>query len=145
VKFDLIFDEIFPQPIETVWRALTDSAALASWLMPNDFVPRIGHRFSLRSPAIPGWPGRAECRVLEMDPPRRMVWSWQSAAAGRPSTLTFELSTVPAGTRVRLRHAGDADPTMADLIRSRWPVKLRDLQGFLEAGSSRTARRATGK
>ena len=145
MKFDLVFEEIFPYPLETVWRALTDSEALAAWLMPNDFVPRIGHRFSLRSPAIPGWLGRAECRVLEMDPPRRMVWSWQSADAGGPTTLTFELSTVPAGTRVRLRHAGEADPTTADLIRSRWPVKLRDLQGFLETGSSRTARRATGE
>ncbi|HVI86516.1 MAG TPA: SRPBCC domain-containing protein, partial [bacterium] len=88
MKFDLIFEEIFPHPIETVWHALTDGAALASWLMPNDFVPRIGHRFSLRSPAIPGWPGRAECEVLEMDPPRRMVWSWRSSDAGAPTTLT---------------------------------------------------------
>ena len=133
MKFDLVFEEIFPHPIETVWRALTDGAALASWLMPNDFVPQIGHRFSLRSPAIPGWPGRAECEVLDMDPPRRMVWSWRSSDTGAPTTLTFELSAVPAGTRVTLRHAGDADPAMADLIRSRWPVKLRDLQSLLEA------------
>jgi uncharacterized protein YndB with AHSA1/START domain len=133
VKFDLFFEEIFPHPIETVWRALTDGAALASWLMPNDFVPQIGHRFSLCSPAIPGWRGRAECQVLEMDPPRRMVWSWRSSDTGAPTTLTFELNPVSAGTRVTLRHAGDADPSMADLIRSRWPVKLRDLQDLLEA------------
>ena len=133
MKFDLIFEEIFPHPIETVSRALTDGAALASWLMPNDFAPRIGHRFSLRSAAIPGWRGRAECEVLEMDPPRRMVWSWRSSDTGAPTTLTFELSAVSAGTRVTLRHAGDADLAMADLIRTRWPVKLRDLQGLLEA------------
>ena len=133
MKFDLVFEEIFPHPIETVWHALTDGAALASWLMPNDFVAQIGHRFCVRSPAIPGWRGRAECEVLEMDPPRRMVWSWQSSDTRAPTTLTFELNPVPAGTRVTLRHAGDADPAMADLIRSRWPVKLRDLQSLLEA------------
>jgi uncharacterized protein YndB with AHSA1/START domain len=145
VNFDLIFEEIFPHPIETVWRALTDSAALASWLMPNDFVPRIGHRFSLRSPAIPGWPGRAECEVLEMDPPWRMVWSWRSADMRAPTTLTFELSAVPAGTRVTLRHAGDADPAMPDLICSRWPAKLRDLQGLLAAGLPRTCSSGDGQ
>jgi uncharacterized protein YndB with AHSA1/START domain len=139
VKFDLVFEEIFPHPIETVWRALIDGAALASWLMPNDFVAQIGHRFCLRSPAIPGWRGRAECQVLDMDPPRRMVWSWLSMDMGEPTTLTFELSTVPAGTRLRLRHAGDTDPTMVDLIRTRWPVKLRDLRGFLEPVTPRPA------
>jgi len=28
---------VFPHPREDVWRALTDSATLAQWLMPNDF------------------------------------------------------------------------------------------------------------
>lgn len=139
MKFDLVFDEIFPHPIQAVWHALTDSVALASWLMPNDFAPRLGHRFSLRSAAIPGWRGRAECQVLELDPPWRMVWSWRSADVGEPTMLTFELSTVAEGTRLKLHHAGDTDPTMVDLIRSRWPAKLRDLRGLLEPATSQPA------
>ncbi len=29
-----------------VWRALTDSAAIGQWLMPNDFRAEVGARFS---------------------------------------------------------------------------------------------------
>jgi len=139
VKFDLLFDEVFPHPIQAVWRALTDSVALASWLMSNDFAPRLGHRFTLRSPAIPGWRGWAECQVLEMDPPRRMVWSWQSTDVGEPTKLTFELSTVPEGTQLRLRHTGDTDPAMVNLIRSRWGAKLQALRGLLEPATLQPA------
>jgi uncharacterized protein YndB with AHSA1/START domain len=139
MKFDLVFDEIFRHPIETVWHALTDSVTLASWLMPNDFVPRLGHRFTLRSPALPGWRGWAECQVLELDPPRRMVWSWLSTDVGEPTVLTFELSTVPEGTRLRLEHVGNVDAEMADLIRSRWPAKLGDLRALLEPAARQPA------
>jgi uncharacterized protein YndB with AHSA1/START domain len=37
-----------------VWRALTDSDLLARWLMPNDFRPVPGHRFSFRTTPRPG-------------------------------------------------------------------------------------------
>jgi uncharacterized protein YndB with AHSA1/START domain len=33
---------VIPQSREQVWRALTDSAALAGWMFPNNFEPRDG-------------------------------------------------------------------------------------------------------
>jgi hypothetical protein len=42
----VILEVIYPYPVERVWRALTDSRALAKWLLPNDFEPRLGHKFS---------------------------------------------------------------------------------------------------
>jgi uncharacterized protein YndB with AHSA1/START domain len=44
---------LIPQPREQVWRALTESTMLAEWMFPNDFVPRVGHRFTFRVPANP--------------------------------------------------------------------------------------------
>ena len=41
------------QPRELVWRALTDRATLAEWMFPNDFEPRVGHRFTFRVPPNP--------------------------------------------------------------------------------------------
>jgi hypothetical protein len=32
----IVHDRPFPHPVETVWAALRDPVALASWLMPND-------------------------------------------------------------------------------------------------------------
>lgn len=40
----------FAQSPEAVWRSLTDSAALAEWMYPNDFEPRVGHHFTFRVP-----------------------------------------------------------------------------------------------
>ena len=37
---------LIPQPREQVWLAIADSAALAEWMFPNDFVPRVGHHFT---------------------------------------------------------------------------------------------------
>lgn len=44
----------FAQSPETVWRALTDSEVLAEWMYPNDFEPRVGHRFIFRVPPSRG-------------------------------------------------------------------------------------------
>ena len=41
---------LIPQPREQVWRALADRTALAEWMFPNDFVPRVGHRFTIQVP-----------------------------------------------------------------------------------------------
>ena len=46
-------DSFFPHPPEKVWRALIDPELLASWLMPNDFEPRVGHRFTFRTDPVP--------------------------------------------------------------------------------------------
>lgn len=69
---------VFPQSREDVWRALTDSAALAEWLMPNDFEPRVGHRFTFRTQPNPqaGFDGIVHCEVLECAPPSRLAYTW---------------------------------------------------------------------
>ena len=38
-------------PPEKVWRALTQRPLIEDWLMPNDFEPVVGHRFTLRGDA----------------------------------------------------------------------------------------------
>jgi uncharacterized protein YndB with AHSA1/START domain len=105
VKADIDATVEYPYPPERVWAALTSSEALAAWLMPNDFAPVVGHDFTLRTKPAPGFNGIVRCRVLELDPPARMVWSW---AGGRiDTTVTFTLE--PAGpdrTRLRLHQAG---------------------------------------
>lgn len=43
----------FDVPAETLWRALTDSELLATWLMPNDFRAEVGHRFTMTTDPAP--------------------------------------------------------------------------------------------
>ncbi len=71
----LRFEVLYPHPPERVWRALTDRRMLAEWLMPNDFEPRLGHRFTFRTDPAPGFDGTVRCQVIELDEPRRLSYT----------------------------------------------------------------------
>lgn len=107
MKTDITAEALYPHPIEHVWRALTSAEALAAWLMPNDFAPRVGHRFTFRTKPAPamGFDGTVHCEVLEIDAPTRMVWSW--AGGKLETTLTFTLTAEgPQSTRLHLHQIG---------------------------------------
>jgi uncharacterized protein YndB with AHSA1/START domain len=105
MRADIDATVVYPHPPERVWAALTSSEALAAWLMPNDFVPTVGHAFTFTTKPAPGFDGIVRCQVLELDPPTRMVWSW---AGGRiDTTVTFTLQPAGAGqTRLRMHQVG---------------------------------------
>jgi uncharacterized protein YndB with AHSA1/START domain len=104
VKRDLHFEYVYPHTIERVWRALTDPAAIAQWLMQNDFEPTVGHKFQFHTKPGPGFSGIVNCEVLAVDAPNRLSYSWKGGAL--ETVVTFTLESVPQGTRVRLEHTG---------------------------------------
>lgn len=126
--YDIIIEEKYDYPPGRVWRALTDSAALADWLMPNDFVPKLGHKFQFRSKPMPGWRGVVDCEVIELDEPRRLAFAWVGDEAGAQRTvLRLTLEPIPEGTLLRLEHTGFADPwgkAMSDGMRHGWGKKV---------------------
>lgn len=99
---------LMPHPPEQVWRALTDSAALAEWMFPNDFEPRVGHHFTFQVPPNPKakFDGLVvSCEVLECEPPSRLAFSW--SAAGLVNTrVSFRLGPDGDGTRLFFEHSG---------------------------------------
>jgi uncharacterized protein YndB with AHSA1/START domain len=101
---DLRFEAVYPHPIEKVWRALTDRAAIAQWLMQNDFEPRLGHKFQFRSKPQPGWNGITDCEVIELEPPRRLACTWRGGPID--TVLRITLEPVPEGTHMVLEHTG---------------------------------------
>jgi uncharacterized protein YndB with AHSA1/START domain len=105
VKTDIDATVVYPHPIERVWAALTSSEALAAWLMPNDFEPEIGREFTFTTKPAPGFDGVVRCRVVEMQPPTRMVWNW--AGGNIDTSVTFTLDPVDADhTRLRMHQVG---------------------------------------
>lgn len=100
----LVFEVVYPHPVEKVWAAVTDSASLAKWLMRNDFEPTVGRKFQFRAKPVMGWSGVVDCEVLELEPPRRMVWRWKSDQID--TTVTITLDRVDGGTRLRLVQDG---------------------------------------
>ena len=104
MKTDLKFEITYPHPPQKVWRALTDPEAIAQWLMKNNFEARVGHRFQFQAPPRPGWDGVVKCEVLEVEPPRRLVYSW--CGGNQNTTVAWTLEPAAEGTRLRLEHAG---------------------------------------
>lgn len=107
---DIVHEATYPYPPEEVWRALTTREAIAAWLMETDFrEPVVGHRFQFRDKPrrVVGWDGVTDCEVLEVDPPRGLVYRFGAAQGGFPATrVAWDLDPVAGGTRVRLRHSG---------------------------------------
>ena len=58
----IVVERTMPHPPEKIWRALTEGALIAEWLMRNDFRPIVGHRFNFWSRPVAGWNGVADCK-----------------------------------------------------------------------------------
>jgi uncharacterized protein YndB with AHSA1/START domain len=125
---EIVFVEDLPHPIAEVWASLTDSASLADWLMPNDFEARVGRAFTMRCPPGAGIRGWIECVVLEIDPMRRMVWSWSASDNAKPSRVEFVLEAMPGGTRLTLTHSREPSAEERKRFSSGWREKLADLR-----------------
>ena len=124
MRLDVALDELLPHPPESVWAALTDEAAISDWLMATDgFEPRVGTRFRLKTEHLSptGW---VDAEVLELDPPRRMVWAWSSNDGNPASRVTFELEPADGGTRLRLTHEGEIDPVIGEILTKGWPGRV---------------------
>lgn len=96
---------------DTVWRFLTDKDRLGAWYNPAVASLAEGADYALlRKNAAPDDDPIVWGRVLEMDPPGRLVTTFCiKPFAGRESTVTWTLDAVAGGTRVTLVHEGVAE------------------------------------
>jgi uncharacterized protein YndB with AHSA1/START domain len=95
----VVVEREIPHPPEKIWRALTQPHLIEAWLMKNDFVPVVGHRFDLRA----NW-GSVGCQVLEVEPNRTLSYTW--AAYGLESVVTWTLTPTRTGTHLRMEQSG---------------------------------------
>jgi uncharacterized protein YndB with AHSA1/START domain len=95
----VIVEREIPFPPARIWRALTQPHLIAEWLMQNDFVLAIDHRFTLRG----DW-GSVECRVIEIETDKTLAYTW--GAMGLESTVTLTLTPTTTGTHLRMDQTG---------------------------------------
>jgi uncharacterized protein YndB with AHSA1/START domain len=99
----LVLERRLPHAQDKVWRALTQSALIADWLMPNDFEPVVGKAFTLRTNPTPHWNGIVTGEVLAVEPMSRLVYSWYDM------TVTLTLTPEPDGVLLRMEQSGFKD------------------------------------
>jgi uncharacterized protein YndB with AHSA1/START domain len=112
---EIVVDEVFPHAPETIWKTLTSGALMARWvgMTPTGFEPRKGTKFIYKTTPGGAWDGVIHCEVLEATPNERLIYSWKSGhaenvgyGAALNTVVTFTLSKVESGTRLRLVHSG---------------------------------------
>jgi uncharacterized protein YndB with AHSA1/START domain len=114
VTQDIVVDEVFPHAPETLWKALTNAELMGRWMMaPTGFEPVVGKHFTFKTTAAGEWDGLIRCQVHEVVAHERLVYAWtggHEANVGYGSLLntvvTWTLSKVAGGTRLRVVHSG---------------------------------------
>lgn len=96
---------IYPYPIDSVWKAISSQEALSSWLMETDFEAIVGKRFTFKTKPAPGFDGLVSGEVLVVEPPHKLVYSWQGGTL-KNTTVSFQLEAVKEGTKLTLEHTG---------------------------------------
>jgi uncharacterized protein YndB with AHSA1/START domain len=129
----IVVDYTLNEPPAQIWRTLTEPKLLAQWLMENDIQPIVGHKFTFHAQPQGDWDGIVYCEVFEVDPPRKLVYSWQggnekdSPGAPRLDTIvTWTLKPNPSGgTLLQLVHEGfRPDDYAFQVIGSGWRSML---------------------
>jgi uncharacterized protein YndB with AHSA1/START domain len=116
---EIVVDEVFPHAPETVWKALTTGELIGRWMgnAPTGFEPVKGNHFTYQTRPAGAWDGVIHCQVLEVMPNERLVHAWKSGHEGNAgygsrldTVVTWILSRVENGTRLRLVHSGFVTP-----------------------------------
>ncbi len=128
----LVVEYDFPEPPQKVWRALTEPALLAAWLMPSDMRAEVGKRFRFvkGEGVTQGEDSTIECEVLAAEPNKLLRYRWRDRQKRNrngeqrslDSVVTFELSHTPAGgTHLRLVHSDFAMTSFRPIAQSVGP------------------------
>ena len=115
---DIIVEEVLPHAPELVWKTLTTGKLITRWLMePSGFEAVVGNRFTYKTKPAGAWDGTIQCEVIEVVPHARFTYAWRGGDArneGYGSKLdtlvTWTLTKVPEGTRLKLVHSGFVTP-----------------------------------
>src|SRR6187399_712637 len=130
----------FSHTPEAVWEYLTNPDLMGLWLMKNNFQPIIGADFQFRTGPIPSmdFDGIIYCRVLEIEPYKKLSYSWTSGPGeGRitlDSIVVWKLEPTDKGTEVFLEHSGFEEEVNLNLyngLNKGWQDKFPKIEKLL--------------
>jgi uncharacterized protein YndB with AHSA1/START domain len=109
-----------PHPVERVWRAVSEPAALARWFVAEaQWTPAVGEQFEAAG---------ASGRVTAVDPPRLLAWEWSV------ERYSFELEPNGDGCRLVFTHVFNPDFGPAWQHAAGWETYFNRLEAHLGGG-----------
>jgi uncharacterized protein YndB with AHSA1/START domain len=126
---------------EKLWRALTDPAftrqCWAGTWQECDW--KVGSAWKI---VIPDGRVADAGRVLEIDPPRKLVLAWRNEfmpelKAEGESRMTYELESVGSSVKLTVTHEIDKEGSkFIGAVSNGWPHILSSIKSLLETGES---------
>jgi uncharacterized protein YndB with AHSA1/START domain len=143
-RHDMVITRVFDAPVERVFAAWTDPAQFAQWFGPHgmkntlcEFDLRVGGIWRLQAEGL-GTRRALSGRYLEIDPPRRLVFTWAWHETGdlltpreHETTVALDFKSVGRRTELTLTQSLFRDRTGADNHRWGWGQSFEKLVDFL--------------
>ena len=138
----------YNHPPQDVWEYLTKSELIAEWLMNNDFKPIVGHEFQFRVRAMPAFDfdGIIYCKVLEIIPYKKLIYSWK----GGPEKGKINLDTIVEwtltpkdnGTELQVTQSGFKNENLSimSLMDEGWLKNIKKIVDLLKTESNDASR-----
>lgn len=135
---------IYEQSPNQVWEYLTQADLIALWLMPNNFEPILGHEFEFTIKPIPSLDldGIMYCKVLEIVPFEKLVYSWKAGPGNDVITLDtvveWTLKKYGNGTKLLLKHKGFKETNLAIFtgMTDGWEKNIQKMISFLTSNNN---------
>lgn len=127
----LRIERLLPGPVERVWAYLTDSELRRKWFAAGQMELKAGAPFELvwRNSELTSPPGqrpagfaeehRMQTRIIELDPPRKLVIAWQG-----DGDVTFELEPRGSKTLLTVTHRRVTDRAILLKVGPGWHTHL---------------------
>jgi len=103
----IVVEQTFSAPVAVVWKAITDRDQMRQWFFKTmtEFEPKVGFQtqFYVRcedQDYLHLW------KVTDVAVEKRIAYQWQYGGYAGSSSVTWELSEIPSGTKLKLTHEG---------------------------------------
>jgi uncharacterized protein YndB with AHSA1/START domain len=143
---DIQHKYFFSHPAEVVWVYLTESSFMEKWLMPNNFMPILGHDFEFRIKPMPqlAFDGIVYCKVLDIVPFKKLSYSWRCGPGNGKitvdSVVKWTLKSTDTGTELLLEHTGlkETAVTMFNALNEGWLKNIHKINELINAAYGTT-------
>ncbi len=126
---------IYEQMPNEVWEYLTQVDLIGLWLMPNNFKPILGQEFQFHSKPIPtlNLDGIFHCKILEMVPFQKLIYSWKGGSGNGVFTLDtiveWTLEKYGNSTKLLLKQTGFKKANLAifNAMTNGWQTNIQKM------------------
>jgi uncharacterized protein YndB with AHSA1/START domain len=102
----VVVERTFSAPPERIWKALTDVEEMRRWYFDlKEFKPEVGFEFEFIV-EHEGMKYHHLCKITEVIPQKKLVYTWRYKGHEGDSLVTFELFADGDKTRLKLTHEG---------------------------------------